>query len=1821
MASSALTQSSSFSYDVFLSFHATDTRSNFTDFLFQALIRKGIVAFKDESRAPDQAIEGSRLFIVVLSKNYASSTRCLRELSQIFHCVEFSPRRVLPIFYDVDPSDVRKQTGWYEKAFSKYEERFLVNKKGMEIVQTWRKALTQVANLSGWYIRNKPQHTEIEEFVQYTISILGPKFSTLQNEAEGTSSDKDEVSYNELSGLMRIRDFISLVLTYPVKLEEEDILRSWISAFPEWKAQLLSTGDDTVMDKPWCVLTEKALGSMKGFMPMEIISKVESGRRSIFSHNDVEAIPEAILHQTVDLAVNQLIQTLFSGDNCARYIRLLTRNLAEKRYVVDKIVAAVEDKHNMFGIDKDFLRALWINASTYETDAEFRVQEEINTMMEVDDMWSMEVDNMLGTLFIQEKTGSNGQLVIVVDADSNKKLDLQKLRFPTGIVVLITTEPSTQAEKDGDFRIACTMDLNIWTQDHLLPWKVFCSYVGSCISSSMVSSSMAIQKIAVEIVKECHGHLLAIVLLSKYLMYVQDFKQWELALDKLSSLSPSYDYQDSDRIGISRVMVNAFVNIIWEDIDDAQKLCLELSLPVHNIKNGVRDDILVSDWAKIILGYMQEVGEYRRQLQYYMKELLDRFVLLKYESGDVYLPIETYDIIKSLHTSKPSILRHGALGLTEPPYIGRWHSLIQIELMDNKICELPQSPDCPKLKVLLLQGNVDLMDIPDSFFNHMPLLQHLDLSYTSIRDLPPSVSKLIQLQKFYLRGCDLFMELPHQIGQLKNLKELDLDGTLITHLPIEIRELINLQSLSLCFDVTSRSTIIPPGLVSNLTELNYLSINVDPEDERWNENVTCVLREICLGLWNLQRLSIYVPKADLLEFIPAQSSLNFRLVVGQHMRRLISRVPPELETKFKHCDYSIKFVNGVNVPNGVKMNLWRFKALYLDRHMTIKSLSDFDLRNLWGLEVCILAECNEMETIVSGSNSPDGPASLMLKFLSVFYMKNLRSVCEGSSSFFLCLKSIALHTCPMLTTIFTLDSLKKLSFLEEIIVEDCPKVTTLISHATPEQKSVFFFLPKLRIISLLYLPELVNIFNGMHVGPFIEEMIFYYCPRLQSLSKSELSSKSLKIIKGESIWWEALKWNVAEWGDAGRPNYFERIFSPINEEADMMNQLAALQETQLNEYHNTTYQGISSSKQSIAKILAPVSSVGRGSSNSEAQKRKVVAEPKIFQEVTRKLYKTINADKRREVWTAQIRNSFSGAMPKRKGRGRPKGSHVQKEVKESADGEFVIPPNIPLNVLKSDPDFIEEQEEGTIMPKKKGQGQPKGSQAKNCQESAHGNLNSCTNPSNMVEVAPGCEEPEDEVVPNKNGQEQPRGLRRQYCEENADCENFYSNPSNMMEVSPGYKEEKEDDAVDVPRKGGLWQPRESINHENHQQNADGKLDPKRKGRGQTRGLTLQRKRRKSADGKLDVLIHPTKLVAVGPGRNDFITDLSLIVRQNARLNVLQWKKVPQSTRDTIVQNILNNWRLRDTDMVRKAILRTAGRLYQNWRSRLHDYYLKFETKEEALKHVPDDINDSDWQFLVDYFSSPYFEIMSVQNKANKAKHRIHHTAGSKSFLAVSNDARDPVTGKEPDLQTFCQLTHKRGNGEWIDEASKEINDKVAEQTNEKRCQIEDSPEVVETTEQENIDTAFKTMVGKKSFMQGFGAGLRSSSSSSSTIQQLQAELDAQKKETENARKECNEIRARLVEVESCLEEERLKRKEIEARLSDRQNEMQEISSQVQTTIQAALSQYLPQKTEAQTSSKNKRKVAELEALLHEAEDVITDIRSELIRHLKSFEVS
>ena len=149
-------------YDVFLSFRGEDTRTNFTDHLYVALNRKRIITFRDEEELKKgeriselfKAIEESQFAVIILSRNYAYSTWCLDELVKIIRCKDEKGLEVLPIFYDVSPSVVRKQTETFEQAFIEHQKRFEDN---IVKVETWRDTLKKVADISGWdlHLRNR----------------------------------------------------------------------------------------------------------------------------------------------------------------------------------------------------------------------------------------------------------------------------------------------------------------------------------------------------------------------------------------------------------------------------------------------------------------------------------------------------------------------------------------------------------------------------------------------------------------------------------------------------------------------------------------------------------------------------------------------------------------------------------------------------------------------------------------------------------------------------------------------------------------------------------------------------------------------------------------------------------------------------------------------------------------------------------------------------------------------------------------------------------------------------------------------------------------------------------------------------------------------------------------------------------------------------------------------------------------------------------------------------------------------------------------------------------------------------------------------------------------------------------------------------------------------------------------------------------------------------------------------------------------------------------------------------------------------------------
>ena len=145
-------------YDVFLNFRDEDTFNSSTNPLDDALKRRGIVTFRDEEKLEIgksissnllKVMEESKFAIVILSKNYASFTRCLDELTKIIGCTKDIGTTVLPIFRDVDPSNVQKQLRPFAPAFAKHEECF---KDCIEKVQTWRISMREVASLKGWHL-------------------------------------------------------------------------------------------------------------------------------------------------------------------------------------------------------------------------------------------------------------------------------------------------------------------------------------------------------------------------------------------------------------------------------------------------------------------------------------------------------------------------------------------------------------------------------------------------------------------------------------------------------------------------------------------------------------------------------------------------------------------------------------------------------------------------------------------------------------------------------------------------------------------------------------------------------------------------------------------------------------------------------------------------------------------------------------------------------------------------------------------------------------------------------------------------------------------------------------------------------------------------------------------------------------------------------------------------------------------------------------------------------------------------------------------------------------------------------------------------------------------------------------------------------------------------------------------------------------------------------------------------------------------------------------------------------------------------------------
>ncbi|PKI39847.1 hypothetical protein CRG98_039752 [Punica granatum] len=152
-------------FEVFLSFRGPDSRQGLADVLYSEMRAVGIRVFRDDDELEmgDEigevlvAIETSRICVLILSKTFAASTWCLREVERM---VELR-KLIIPIFYTAGPDDVKLSTGLFKKDLKKHEK-----KHGKERVKKWEDSLKAVAMIKGREVKNTG-------YVEFSKSFVG----------------------------------------------------------------------------------------------------------------------------------------------------------------------------------------------------------------------------------------------------------------------------------------------------------------------------------------------------------------------------------------------------------------------------------------------------------------------------------------------------------------------------------------------------------------------------------------------------------------------------------------------------------------------------------------------------------------------------------------------------------------------------------------------------------------------------------------------------------------------------------------------------------------------------------------------------------------------------------------------------------------------------------------------------------------------------------------------------------------------------------------------------------------------------------------------------------------------------------------------------------------------------------------------------------------------------------------------------------------------------------------------------------------------------------------------------------------------------------------------------------------------------------------------------------------------------------------------------------------------------------------------------------------------------------------------------------------
>ncbi|KAL1822027.1 hypothetical protein ACET3Z_008805 [Daucus carota] len=966
------------SWDVFLSFYGKDTRRNFIANLYFSLDQAGIQTFRDDpslekgeeiSKGLHNAIRSSNKFVVVISENYARSPWCLDELVEILDCKRTNTQ-VVPVFYYVNPSDLRHLRGSFREALDFHKKLYPVTK-----IKKWRSALAEISDLSGYTLKKDADENEsdtIQEIVENVALQVSTKVLHLEECLFGVDSAVEKI-YKKLN--IKSDDFCTIGLwgmggigktttakaffnkyseDFDISCFVENVIQNskgsnpLVSLLEQLLSELLKRKDYKVPDvERGTRLLKQILSSKKALVVLDdldqsnhsellvwICNLFSDGSRIIVTTRDVNLlyqlrvdISKVYIYKVKKLSPEESLE-LF---NCHAFRKATPpENLRELSV---KIVDYVEGLPLALKVLGSSLRG--------RTDVSFwkaqlqkvRVNPEIQNILKLS--YDGLGDKMEKALFLDIVFFFIGK-----DKDEGAHVFRSCNFCPEAGIPILLERCLITIDKNNTFQMHALIqdmgkDVILEESKHGKAKRLYLSNGNPCHALQNLEGTDTVEGLILINLSMMERHVSA--------------KIFERFLNlRLLEIIGAIDIKGNFENSFHELRCIRWSHCPWTHIPISfrPRKLISLIMPFNKFKTLPKG---ITNLKTIDFSYSKnlKIADDFRDVR-----LVDKLLL-----NSCHRLLKIHPSIEQLTT-----LSHLDLGecynLKElPEHVGRLNKLGHFDLRDcQSLKRLPEAvKNLTSLSCLNMSGCHSLKQLPEQLGN-LKGLKMLNLSHTSIEQLPDTIAHLKELIRLEIMGCKKLLKLPEQLGDLRSLKVFDATYCAIEQLPDSFSNLTDLVDLQLPY-------------CENLTSL-YLSLRCDIK----------LLLPVILDISSLESLSLTDEGESFFSTKPFSLSKLFNLqflelVNCRSLGSSFPEVPPNLRGLAVGNYATLEQLPDLSGLKQLKrLSMWNCSRLQtlppLPPHLFLlyvydcSSLQDLpDLSMFKELELLMVQKCRNLESI------------------------------------------------------------------------------------------------------------------------------------------------------------------------------------------------------------------------------------------------------------------------------------------------------------------------------------------------------------------------------------------------------------------------------------------------------------------------------------------------------------------------------------------------------------------------------------------------------------------------------------------------------------------------------------------------------------------------------------------------------------------------------------------------------------------------------------------------------------------------------------------